>query len=229
MYLDGANLNAQVGPVPAGRRRRRRLPRQPAQDVLHPARRRRPGHGADRRRAHLREVPARATPSCPWAASQTIGPVSAAPSGSAEHPAHLVGVHRDDGPRRAEARERGRHPERELRRRAPAPALPGALPRPARARRARVHPRPRAVKRTAGIEVEDIAKRLMDYGFHAPTMRFPVAGHADGRADRERGPKAELDRFCDAMIAIREEIAGRDRRVPTPRQPAEERAAHGGG
>ena len=43
--------------------------------------------------------------------------------------------------------------------------------------RARVHPRPAARSRTrAGIEVEDIAKRLMDYGFHAPTMSFPVAG-----------------------------------------------------
>ena len=44
----------------------------------------------------------------------------------------------------------------------------------------------RGFKKTAGIEAEDIAKRLMDYGFHAPTMSFPVPGHADGRADRER-------------------------------------------
>jgi len=49
-------------------------------------------------------------------------------------------------------------------------------------------------------------QRLIDYGFHAPTMSFPVAGHADDRADRIR-VKAELDRFCDAMIAIRREIA----------------------
>ena len=57
----------------------------------------------------------------------------------------------------------------------------------------------------AGIEVEDIAKRLMDYGFHAPTMSWPVAGTLMVEPT-ESEPKAELDRFCDAMIAIREEI-----------------------
>ena len=56
-----------------------------------------------------------------------------------------------------------------------------------------------------GIEVEDIAKRLMDYGFHAPTVSFPVAGTLMVEPT-ESEPKAELDRFCDAMIAIREEI-----------------------
>jgi glycine dehydrogenase len=57
----------------------------------------------------------------------------------------------------------------------------------------------------AGIEAEDVAKRLMDYGFHAPTMSFPVAGTLMIEPT-ESEPKAELDRFCDAMIAIREEI-----------------------
>ncbi|ADY52921.1 glycine dehydrogenase (decarboxylating) beta subunit; glycine dehydrogenase (decarboxylating) alpha subunit [Pseudopedobacter saltans DSM 12145] len=57
-----------------------------------------------------------------------------------------------------------------------------------------------------GIEVADIAKRLMDYGFHAPTVSFPVAGTVMVEPT-ESEPKAELDRFCDAMIAIREEIA----------------------
>ena len=60
-------------------------------------------------------------------------------------------------------------------------------------------------KKTRGIEVEDIAKRLMDYGFHAPTMSFPVAGTLMVEPT-ESESKAELDRFCDAMIAIREEI-----------------------
>ncbi|MBL7943022.1 MAG: aminomethyl-transferring glycine dehydrogenase [Flavobacteriales bacterium] len=58
----------------------------------------------------------------------------------------------------------------------------------------------------AGIEVEDIAKRLIDYGFHAPTVSFPVAGTVMVEPT-ESEPKSELDRFCDAMIAIRKEIA----------------------
>lgn len=57
----------------------------------------------------------------------------------------------------------------------------------------------------AGIEAEDIAKRLMDYGFHAPTLSFPVAGTLMVEPT-ESESKAELDRFCDAMIAIRNEI-----------------------
>lgn len=56
-----------------------------------------------------------------------------------------------------------------------------------------------------GVEVEDIAKRLMDYGFHAPTMSFPVAGTVMVEPT-ESEPLCELDRFCDAMIAIRKEI-----------------------
>ncbi|MGY6560163.1 MAG: aminomethyl-transferring glycine dehydrogenase [Nitritalea sp.] len=56
-----------------------------------------------------------------------------------------------------------------------------------------------------GIEVEDIAKRLMDYGFHAPTVSFPVAGTLMIEPT-ESETLAELDRFCDAMLAIREEI-----------------------
>jgi glycine dehydrogenase len=63
----------------------------------------------------------------------------------------------------------------------------------------------RPFKKSAGIEVEDIAKRLMDYGFHAPTMSFPVAGTLmiEPTESESRG---ELDRFCDAMIQIRAEI-----------------------
>jgi glycine dehydrogenase len=55
------------------------------------------------------------------------------------------------------------------------------------------------------IEVTDIAKRLMDYGFHAPTVSFPVAGTIMIEPT-ESESLAELDRFCDAMIAIRQEI-----------------------
>jgi glycine dehydrogenase len=58
----------------------------------------------------------------------------------------------------------------------------------------------------AGIQVEDIAKRLQDFGYHAPTMSWPVAGTLMIEPT-ESESKAELDRFCDAMIAIRQEIA----------------------
>jgi glycine dehydrogenase len=57
----------------------------------------------------------------------------------------------------------------------------------------------------AGVEVEDIAKRLMDYGFHAPTVSFPVAGTLMIEPT-ESEPKEELDRFCDTLIEIRKEI-----------------------
>lgn len=63
----------------------------------------------------------------------------------------------------------------------------------------------RPFKATAGVEAEDVAKRLMDYGFHAPTMSFPVVGTIMIEPT-ESEDKAELDRFCDALLAIREEI-----------------------
>lgn len=64
----------------------------------------------------------------------------------------------------------------------------------------------RPFKESAGITVDDIAKRLMDYGFHAPTMSWPVAGTLMIEPT-ESESKAELDRFCDAMISVRKEIA----------------------
>jgi glycine dehydrogenase len=63
----------------------------------------------------------------------------------------------------------------------------------------------RPFKKTAEIEAEDVAKRLMDYGFHAPTMSFPVPGTIMIEPT-ESEDKAELDRFCDALLSIREEI-----------------------
>ncbi|HLI92162.1 MAG TPA: aminotransferase class V-fold PLP-dependent enzyme, partial [Puia sp.] len=63
----------------------------------------------------------------------------------------------------------------------------------------------RPFKASAGIEAEDVAKRLMDYGFHAPTLSFPVPGTIMIEPT-ESEDKAELDRFCDAMISIHEEI-----------------------
>ncbi|KAK4485903.1 hypothetical protein RD792_008554 [Penstemon davidsonii] len=64
----------------------------------------------------------------------------------------------------------------------------------------------RGFKNTAGIEAEDVAKRLMDYGFHGPTMSWPVPGTLMIEPT-ESESKAELDRFCDALISIREEIS----------------------
>jgi glycine dehydrogenase len=68
----------------------------------------------------------------------------------------------------------------------------------------------RHFERSANVNVEDIAKRLMDYGFHAPTMSFPVAGTLMIEPT-ESEPKAELDRLCDALIGIRDEIRAIER------------------
>jgi glycine dehydrogenase len=64
---------------------------------------------------------------------------------------------------------------------------------------------PRPLKATSGVSVDDLAKRLIDYGFHAPTMSFPVAGTLMVEPT-ESESKNEIDRFCDAMISIRNEI-----------------------
>ncbi len=64
----------------------------------------------------------------------------------------------------------------------------------------------RPLQKASGVGAEDVAKRLIDYGFHAPTLSFPVAGTLMVEPT-ESEPRAELDRFCDAMIAIRQEIA----------------------
>jgi glycine dehydrogenase len=74
----------------------------------------------------------------------------------------------------------------------------------------------RKVKRDAGVEVEDVAKRLMDYGFHAPTTSFPVIGTLMVEPT-ESESKAEMDRFCEAMISIRQEI----REIEQGKQPRE--------
>src|SRR3954451_9763435 len=63
----------------------------------------------------------------------------------------------------------------------------------------------RPITKDTGVTVDDVAKRLIDYGFHAPTMSFPVAGTLMIEPT-ESEPLSEIDRFCDAMIAIRAEI-----------------------
>jgi glycine dehydrogenase len=64
----------------------------------------------------------------------------------------------------------------------------------------------RPITKATGVTVDDVAKRLIDYGFHAPTMSFPVAGTLMVEPTESEN-LAELDRFCDAMIAIRQEIS----------------------
>ena len=84
----------------------------------------------------------------------------------------------------------------------------------------------RPLKAASGIDETDVAKRLMDYGFHAPTVSFPVAGTLMIEPT-ESEPKAELDRFCDALIAIRAEIqAVIDGNADKAGQRPEARAAH---
>jgi glycine dehydrogenase len=87
----------------------------------------------------------------------------------------------------------------------------------------------RAFERTAGVKVEDIAKRLIDFGFHAPTMSWPVPGTLMVEPT-ESEPKSELDRFVDAMISIREEVraieSGAMDRTDNPLKNAPHTAAH---
>ena len=79
----------------------------------------------------------------------------------------------------------------------------------------------RPISHEEGVSVDDVAKRLIDYGFHAPTMSFPVAGTLMIEAT-ESESLAEVDRFCDAMIAIRDEI----RRVGRGEWPADDNPLH---
>jgi glycine dehydrogenase len=79
----------------------------------------------------------------------------------------------------------------------------------------------RVITKDTGVTVDDVAKRLVDYGFHAPTMSFPVAGTLMVEPT-ESEDKAELDRFCDAMIAIRAEID----RVGSGEWPADDNPLH---
>ena len=75
----------------------------------------------------------------------------------------------------------------------------------------------RPLKDSSGVSAEDVAKRLIDYGFHAPTLSFPVPGTLMVEPT-ESEPLKELDRFCDAMVAIRDEI----RKVEQGRWPRED-------
>ncbi len=205
VYLDGANMNAQVGLCRPG---------DYGADVCHlnlhktfciPHGGGGPGVGPIGVAAHLAPfLPGH--PVVTTGGEQAIGPIAAAPWGSASIlPISYVyiGLMGSAGLRRASqvailganymAKRLGEH----------YPLLysgPGGRV----AHEFIVDLRP--FKASAAIEAEDVAKRLMDYGFHSPTMSFPVAGTLMIEPT-ESESKAELDRLCDAMIQIREEIA----------------------
>ena len=190
-----------------------------------------PGVGPVGVRAHLAPyLPNH--PLQPAAGPETgVGPVSAAPWGSAGHPADLVGLHAADGgggpapaPPQVAILERQlrRGPARRRTTRCSTPGRGGLV-----AHECIVDLRP--ITKETGVTVDDVAKRLIDYGFHAPTMSFPVAGTLMIEPT-ESEDLAELDRFCAAMIAIREEIERvASGELDRDGQPAAQRAAHGGG
>jgi glycine dehydrogenase len=205
VYLDGANLNAQVGLARPG---------DYGADVSHlnlhktfciPHGGGGPGMGPIGVRAHLAPfLPGH--PATDGATPSAAGPVSAAPFGSASiltiSYLYILMMGSEGLTRATEvAILNANYIAQRL-----APHFP-VLYRNVKGRVA--HEciiDPRALKAKTGVTVDDIAKRLIDYGFHAPTMSFPVPGTLMIEPT-ESETKAELDRFCDAMIAIRHEIA----------------------
>ena len=205
VYLDGANLNAQVGLSRPG---------DYGADVSHlnlhktfciPHGGGGPGMGPIGVRAHLKPfLPGH--PAAGGAVRGAVGPVSAAPFGSASIlTISYIYILMMSGEGLTRATEIAILNANYIAARLD-PHFP-VLYRNARGRVAHeciVDPRP--LKASAGVTVDDIAKRLIDYGFHAPTMSFPVPGTLMIEPT-ESESKAELDRFCEAMIAIRREIA----------------------
>jgi glycine dehydrogenase len=205
VYVDGANLNALVGLAKPG---------EFGADVSHlnlhktfciPHGGGGPGVGPVAVRSHLAPF----LPNHPLVAEAGpvtgVGPISAAPWGSAgilPIPSVYIALMGPDGLRRATevAILSANYIAARL-----APHFPvlytGANGRVAHECILDLRP----IKDACGVTVDDVAKRLMDYGFHAPTMSFPVPGTLMVEPT-ESESKAELDRFCDAMIAIRDEI-----------------------
>ena len=205
VYLDGANLNAQVGLSRPG---------DYGADVSHlnlhktfciPHGGGGPGMGPIGVRAHLAPfLPGH--PATDGAEKRAVGPVSAAPFGSASIlTISYIYILMMGGEGLTRATEIAILNANYIAARLD-PHFP-VLYRNAKGRVAHeciVDPRP--LKAASGVTVDDIAKRLIDYGFHAPTMSFPVPGTLMIEPT-ESESRAELDRFCDAMIAIRREIA----------------------
>jgi glycine cleavage system P protein (glycine dehydrogenase) len=203
VYLDGANMNAQVGLSRPG---------DYGADVSHlnlhktfciPHGGGGPGMGPIGVKAHLKPF----LPGHPaLGGNSPVGPVSAAPYGSASiltiSYVYILMMGGDGLTRATEAAI--------LNANYVAARLDAHFPVLYRNARGRVAHEciidPRALKNSTGVTVDDIAKRLIDYGFHAPTMSFPVPGTLMIEPT-ESESRTELDRFCDAMIAIRQEIA----------------------
>ena len=206
-------------PVRAGRVRRRRLPPEPAQDLLHPARRRRPGRGADRREAHLAPF----LPGHPhrriWQRKRSA-PVCRRAVRQREHPADLVDVHPHDGRRRPDRGHAGRDPQRELHRARLEPHYPVLYTGHERPRRARVHPRPAPAQGQQRHQRR--GRRQAPDRLRLPRADDVVPGrrHADDRADRERveGRARPLLRRDDRDP--RRDPRGRERHARQGRQPA---------
>jgi glycine dehydrogenase len=210
VYVDGANLNAQVGLA---------RPADYGADVSHlnlhktfciPHGGGGPGAGPIGVRAHLAPF----LPRHPLAAAGGAGAVSAAPHGSASIlPIAYMYIRLMGGAGLKRASEIAILSANYLAERL-APHFP-VLYRNARGRVAHeCIVDPRAFKDACGVTVEDLAKRLIDYGFHAPTMSFPVPG-TFMIEPTESESRRELDRFCAAMIGIRGEI----RDIETGRMP----------
>jgi glycine dehydrogenase len=205
VYLDGANMNAQVGLSRPG---------DYGADVSHlnlhktfciPHGGGGPGMGPIGVRAHLKPF----LPGHPVIDGETVaavGPVSGAPFGSASIlTISYIYILMMSGEGLTRATEVAILNANYIANRLQ-PHFP-VLYRNAKGRVAHeciVDPRP--LKNSSGVTVDDIAKRLIDYGFHAPTMSFPVPGTLMIEPT-ESESKAELDRFCEAMIAIRREIS----------------------
>jgi glycine dehydrogenase len=210
VYLDGANMNAQVGLSRPG---------DYGADVSHlnlhktfciPHGGGGPGMGPIGVKAHLAPYlpshPENRHPATDADIAHPVGPVSAAPFGSASIlTISYIYILMMGGEGLTRATEVAILNANYIAERLE-PHFP-VLYRNARGRVAHeciVDPRP--LKTTSGVTVDDIAKRLIDYGFHAPTMSFPVAGTLMIEPT-ESESRIEIDRFCDAMIAIRNEIA----------------------
>jgi glycine dehydrogenase len=205
VYLDGANLNAQVGLV---------RPADVGADVCHvnlhktfciPHGGGGPGMGPICAAAHLRDyLPGH--PSEDTDRRKHIGPVSAAPWGSASilliSWAYIRLMGRDGLTQATRvAILNANYLAKRLETHYPV-VYRGAQGHVAHECILDLRP----LKKTAGVEVDDVAKRLVDYGFHAPTMSFPIPGTLMIEPT-ESESLDEIDRFCEAMIAIRQEIA----------------------
>ncbi len=189
VYLDGANLNALVGVARARQVRCRRVAPEPAQDVLHPARRWRSRGGADRRACAPRAVPAQQPVAARGRAGDRRRRDQCRAVGIGGDPADPVDVRADDGGRRAHAGDACRDPQRELPRASARSVLPGALHGFERARRARVHhrhPTDHARHGRHGRRHRQAPDRLW-----LPRADDVVSGrgHADDRADRVGRPR----------------------------------------